>query len=120
MEKEDKKDEKGGLQEKKSSSDSKGKNMIAILSYFGILLIIPFLVAKDDEFVKYHVKQGLVLLIAELALMVLAVIPVLGWIVGFFGWIFAIILAIIGIINVVGGKQKELPVIGQYANRFKI
>ena len=99
---------------------SSGENMIAILSYLGIFIIIPLLVAKEDDFVKYHIKQGLVLLIATFAIFVIAWIPVLGWLLGFFAWIGCFVLVIIGIINVVKGKKKELPLIGQFADKFKI
>ena len=116
MEKENKEKRSNGSKQQSSSS----KNMIAVLSYFGILVIIPLLVAKEDEFVKYHVKQGLVLLIAGFVLMFVSIIPLLGWIIGLLGWIFLIVLAVMGIVNVVGGKKKELPIIGQYADKFKI
>jgi uncharacterized membrane protein len=108
------------MEEEKKSSGKEDKNMIAILSYFGVLVIIPLLVAKDDEFVKYHIKQGLVLLIAAVAVSFVAWIPIFGWFVGFFAWLACFALAILGIINVLAGKKKELPLIGQFADKFKI
>jgi uncharacterized membrane protein len=105
------------MEEQKKSSD---KNMVAVLSYFGILVIIPLLVAKEDQFVKYHIKQGLVLLIVAVAISFIAWIPILGWLVGFFAWMGCFVLAIIGIVNVLGGKEKPLPLIGQFADKFKI
>ena len=95
------------------------KDLTAILSYIGILLIIPLLVAKDDPFVKFHVKQGLVLLVAEIATMVIAWIPILGWFVGFIAWILWLILSIMGIMNVLNGKKTPLPIIGKFADKFK-
>ncbi len=107
-------------QEQKTPSKGGDKNMIAILSYLGILVIIPLLVAKNDEFVKYHVKQGLVLLITFIAISFVAWIPILGWLFGFFAWLTCLVLMIIGIINVLGGKKKQLPIIGKYADKFNI
>ncbi len=104
-------------QEKK---DSSSVNMIAILSYLGILLIIPLMTSRNDDFVKYHVKQGIVLLVTAVAISLIAWFPIIGWIAGFFAWIGCVILAIIGIINVVQGKKKQLPIIGQFADKFKI
>ena len=95
------------------------KNLIAILSYFGILFLIPLLVAKDSPFAKFHVKQGLVLFIAEIATTLIAWIPILGWIAGPILYIIWFVLAIIGIVNVLGGKQTPLPVIGKFASKFK-
>jgi len=90
---------------------------MGILSYLGILVIIPLLVAKGDPFVKFHIKQGLVLLIIEIAM---------WFVVGVFLWQFwmflqlinlaTLVLAIIGIVNVVQGKEKELPLVGSLAH----
>ena len=41
--------------------------VMAILAYIGPLIIASYLLAKDDEFVKFHIKQGLVLVIGEVA-----------------------------------------------------
>ena len=97
---------------------------MAAISYLGLLVLIPLLTKKDDSFVKFHVQQGLVLLIADViwgfAWVILALIPVLGWLLAVAGWIFLFVLMIIGIINAVNGQEKELPVIGKFAKNFKI
>jgi len=95
-------------------------NPIAILCYIGILVLIPLLVEKKDEFVKFHVKQGLVLLICEVATMIIGWFPIIGWLISFIGFFFWITLSLIGIVNVLTGKIKPLPLIGKYAQRFKI
>ena len=106
--------------EEVSKNPKKGeKNLTAILSYFGILFIIPLLVCKDDAFAQFHAKQGLVLFIAEIATMFIAWIPIIGWLVGFIAWILWVILSLMGIINVLGGKQTPLPIIGKFAEKFK-
>lgn len=92
---------------------------ITVLSYIGILFLVPLLSKKDSKFAQFHAKQGLVLFIMELVLMVLMVIPILGWIIYVVGIITSLIFAIMGIMNVVGGKCKELPVIGKFAGKFK-
>lgn len=96
------------------------KDLTAILSYIGILVLVPLLAKKDDEFVKFHVKQGLVLFIAEVATLIISWIPIIGWILGFIAWIVWVILSIIGIMNVVNGRKASLPLVGQYADSFKI
>ena len=91
--------------------DVRGHKGMAILAYFGILVLIPILAAKDSPFARYHSNQGLILLI----LGVIAVI--LGRIWGVLGWIADIIvfiLFIIGIINAANGRAKELPVVGKF------
>ena len=91
--------------------------VMGILAYLGILVIIPLIVSKD-AFVKFHVKQGLVLLIIEV------IISALGF--GFYAFwglinllnLLVLILIILGIINVANHQQKELPVIGSLAKYF--
>ncbi|MGV9174268.1 MAG: DUF4870 domain-containing protein [Promethearchaeia archaeon] len=104
----------------KEQKNSQQGNAMAILSYLGILVIIPLLVVKDDEFVRYHSKQGLVLLVVGVVGMFIGVIPIIGWLLAPFITLAWLIFAIMGIINVLKGKKKELPIIGQYAEKFDI
>lgn len=110
----------GAPQGQTPPSTGENKNAIAVLCYLGILVIIPLLMAKDDQFVKYHVKQGLVLLIAFILINVVAIVPILGWLVAMVGWVVGIVLMVIGIVNVLGGKKKPLPIIGQFGDKFSI
>ena len=96
---------------------------MAVFSYLWILIIVPFLTdAKNDPFVKYHLKQGLALIIFDVVGWVanwfLVWIPVIGWLIMMLWWLASLVLALIGIINVVNGQEKELPLIGQYARNF--
>jgi len=104
-------------------------NVMAILSYLGPLCLIPLLTGEKDETVKFHVRQGMVLLIGEVIVWV-----VFGFLLGsmwrtwgFLGLmgmiqnlasLFLGILSIIGIINVISGQQKELPVVGKFAEKI--
>ncbi len=108
-----------GTSEEKTSKKGKD-NAIAILSYLGILFLVPMLAAKDNDFAQYHAKQGLVLFIAEIATMFIAWILLLGWFIGFIAWIVWVVFSIIGIVNVLGGKKKPLPIIGQFAKKLNI
>jgi len=100
---------------------SEGKS-IAWLSYLGILIIIPILLQKENPYTKFHIRQGLVLLIASIAWTViswiLAFLPVIGVIISFLGWLVLAILAIMGIVNALQGKEAKLPLIGGYGDRF--
>ena len=95
---------------------------MAIVAY--IIFFIPLLTeAKNDLFVKYHVKQGLVVFIGWIVMWIIG--NFLGY--GFYvGWIlarllnlFLFVLVIIGIINAIKGEKKPLPIIGKFAEKFK-
>ena len=99
----------------------KNKGM-AVLSYIGILCLIPLLAAKESKFAQFHAKQGLVLFLAEVLLGILYAIPFLNVVMLFVGWILYIlllVLAIMGIVNALGGKFWKMPVLGGMAEKFK-
>lgn len=102
------------------TSGPEKNTLMAVLSYIGPLAIVSFLVAKDDPFVKYHVKQGFVLLTIEVALYFLMMVLPIIWPIIHLAQLGVLILAIVGIINAVGGKEKELPFVGKYSSHFKI
>ncbi len=95
--------------------------VMGILSYLGILLIIPFLMEKNNSFVKYHLKQGIVLLAIEIVVWIIGMTSIMYG----FSMILSLVnlatlvLSIIGIVNVVQGKEKEIPVVGQFSKFVK-
>ncbi len=106
-------------------TDISSNKALAALSYLGILVLIPILAAPNSKFARFHSNQGLVLLIVNIVLNIaLSIVKIamysiadpLGRIFSVITWavgILIIVLAIIGIINAVQGKAKELPIIGK-------
>ena len=105
---------------------------MAILAYLGPLCLIPLLTGEKDEFVKFHVRQGLVILICEVAIWILFsfVFGAMRWSWGTWGFYSMLamvqnvvylglgVLSIVGIMNVINGEQKELPVVGKFAEKI--
>ena len=98
----------------------KHNSTMAALAYIGPLVIVSYLVAKDDTFVKYHIKQGLVLLVIEVALSLIGSMMYMLWSIINIVQILVVILAVIGIVNAIKGKEKSLPLVGKFAEHFKI
>lgn len=105
--------------------DIEANKVMALLSYLGILVLVPIFGAKDSKFARFHANQGLVLCIAAiiygvaysiLTSIILAISWRLYFVVSLIGLISVVflILAVIGIINSLNGKAKELPLIGKY------
>ncbi|MDQ5892995.1 MAG: hypothetical protein QG640_5, partial [Patescibacteria group bacterium] len=69
---------------------------------------------------KYHIKQGLVLLVIEVALYLIGSMMYVLWSVINIAQILVVILAVIGIVNAVKGREKSLPLVGKFAEHFKI
>lgn len=108
----------------KASDDAGNAKACAVLSYL-LIGLIWYLIdenMKKNSYVKFHVKQGLVLLITAIIISivgaVLMVIPVLGWIAYYILQLLILVLVIIGIINAASDKQNELPVIGSFGKIF--
>ena len=100
--------------------DIDDNKLIAALSYIGLLCLVPLLAKKDSKFAQEHGKQGLVLVIAWVVLWVVGVIPVLGWLVAFFGSILLLIINLIALIKVLMGSFWEIPLTGKYRHQFKL
>lgn len=98
--------------------------LMGVLSYLGPLVIISYILARDVAFVKFHIKQGLVLLIIEVALWVLSSFFLMAfyqlWMVYQIINLGLLILVVLGIVNVVQGKERELPLVGQFARYLTI
>jgi uncharacterized membrane protein len=101
------------------SSDKKGnRTLMGVLAYLGPLVIISYLVAKDDSFVKFHIKQGLVLLVIEVIIWLLNPMLWSLWMLINLLNLATLVLSIIGIMNVVQNREKELPLVGQFSRFF--
>lgn len=106
-----------------------GKTM-AILAY--IFFIVPLLTARDKKFAMFHTEQAIALWIAFIAIYI--VITILNIIVsqisssigcvisilGILPWLAYVVLWIMGLLNAIGGKVKELPVIGPWGAKFNL
>ncbi len=97
-------------------NDISNNKVMAILAYFGILVLVPLFAAKESPFARFHANQGLVLFVASIVCYIVAAVlsSISSWL-GLIGTILYIVigvLAIIGIINAATGKAKQLPLIG--------
>ena len=94
------------------AQDIEKNKVMALLAY--IIFLIPLLAAKDSKFARFHTNQGLVLFLGGIIASVVAAIPVIGWIIAPIAGLVITVLAVIGIINALNGRAKELPVIGKF------
>lgn len=98
----------------------KDRRLYGILAYLGILIIVPFLTAKDDSFVKFHLKQGLLVFIVWMLLISTPIFLSFLYPVHLLISLFLLFLVVMGIKNVLEEKEKELPLIGHLADKFNI
>lgn len=125
-------------------------NRLSLLSYLGILVLIPIFLVKKSRFAKFHANQGLWLLIANVAVQTIlylirlivyalgsgvttllfkviksvAVLTVHNVLIDVFNVVMVLLtvavsaaviaLVVLGILNAVKGRAKELPLIGRF------
>ncbi|MDR1753333.1 MAG: zinc-ribbon domain-containing protein [Eubacterium sp.] len=101
-----------------SPDDIENTKGVSILSYLGILFIIPLIMYPNSKFAKFHINQGIVFfifsVIASALSGILAFIPVIGWISIAVIYLVLLIFMILGIVNSATGRAKELPLIGKF------
>ncbi len=108
--------------------DASANKGMAILSYFGLLVLIPIFAAKRSPFARFHANQGLVCFLFEVVYSIVkgvlenilvAVFFLTPWLATLLSAVLELAslvflaLSIIGIVNAAKGEMKELPVIGK-------
>ncbi|WP_339711378.1 hypothetical protein [uncultured Kriegella sp.] len=102
------------------NEESKKTAIIAYITFIG--LIIAFLMNNDKKlkFASYHIRQSLGLCITGLALSIIGVIPILGWIINMLGIFVLLYMWIVGLMNAINEKEKSVPILGKkYEKWFK-
>jgi uncharacterized membrane protein len=106
--------------EQPTSTEDMGK-IFAIVGYmFPFLFFLPLVNdgTKNNAFARFHANQQLVLLIAWAGVYIVSnmlymMLYMIAFLLPLLNLAF-VVLAILGIINVVKGEMKELPIIGKF------
>jgi uncharacterized membrane protein len=108
-----------------SQSDIEQNKVMAVLAYLGFLVLVPILAAKESPYARFHASQGLNLFVSEVAFgiinviltLIFSFIPLLNVVWLIIAWLIGIaffVLMILGIVNAVQGKAKQLPIVGSF------
>jgi uncharacterized membrane protein len=108
-------------------SPSSDRTLMIVLSYLGLLALIPYLTKKEDPEIHWHAKNGVGLLIADVVIWVLFMIitwvmpsNLLGCGIGVVQcviWLAILALHVYCIIQAVGGKKPRIPVVTDFAEK---
>ncbi len=100
-----------------------------VLSYLGILSLIPYFAKKDDpdQEIRWHAKNGLGLFIAELIIYAVFFVASLALRNSFLGcglaaaqcvlWLAFLVISIICIVKGIGGQRYRIPYITDFAEK---
>jgi uncharacterized membrane protein len=109
------------------TAPSSDRTLMLVLSYVGILCLIPLLMKKDDPEVQWHAKNGTALFGAEVVLFILRImlifirIPFLGCGVSVITcviWLGFLAISIIAIMKAVKGQRLRIPILTDFAEKM--
>ena len=101
----------------------------AALSYVFFLCIFVLIYKKDNQFARFHAKQGLVIFIGLMVCWILAAViehlhllifSILGGLVNVSGTLIYLICAVIGIFSSLMGVKTKFPIISEIAEKIII
>jgi len=98
-----------------------------VLSYLGILSLIPLLAKKDDPEVQWHAKNGVVLFGAEVIWVIIRImlifvhIPFVGCgmtVISCVIWLGFLALSILCIVKATSGQRFRIPILTDIAEKM--
>jgi len=101
----------------------------AALSYVFFLCIFVLIYKKDNQFARYHAKQGLVIFIGLMGCWFLAAViehlhllifSILGGLINVSGTLIYLVCAVIGIFSSLMGAKTKFPIISDIARKLII
>ncbi len=116
------------------AADIEKNRVMGILAYIPLLFLIPYFAQPNSKYAKFHANQGVLVTIIFFGLgLVNTLIDIVVWeilgapdigflnfvagfITGFLGSVssaFFLFMMIVGLINAVNSKMKELPILGK-------
>jgi len=109
-----------------SSGTSLQPNVAGMLCYIAgwISGLVFFLIEKNDDFVRFHAMQSIILFGALTVFWIIGmifwwIVPVLAWIVWTIVWIGTLILWILLMVKAYQGEKWKLPLIGGLAEKWQ-
>lgn len=98
---------------------SDDRRMAALMAYIPFLCFVPLLRMRNDPYVYFHARQGLVLFFVEIVAFIFSFphLSQLFWSAIIIGCIGA---AVAGVMFAMQGKMHKIPIIGDIADRLRI
>ena len=95
-------------QVKPTQKDIDENKMMAALSYFSVLCLVPLLLKKDSPYTQFHAKQGLAIFIVEAIAVLVSMTIILAWL-STIVMVVCLIASIYGMYLALNGKMESIP-----------
>ena len=100
------------------TEEDKTVAIVAYLTIVGLAVAYFMNQEKKDEFANFHIRQSLGLVVCSLALFVVGLVPILGWIASFLGSALLLVLWVFGLVHAINGRFKTVPLLGGKFNQW--
>ena len=97
---------------------SVSSRVLAVMSYLGVLSLVPLVMNRNDPYVQFHARQGVVLWMWEVLAIYTWLIPAVGSFFFHFSSILCSVFSVIGILSVLLGRAWKFPLLGGWAARL--
>jgi len=94
------------------NQEHKTIGVIAYLTIIGLIVAFVMNNSNKSEFGSYHIKQSVGLMLSGLALGLVGLIPILGWIVNILGIFVLLYMWVMGLVNAINEREKPVPILG--------
>ncbi len=106
------------------SNNGSNNILMCVLSYFGIFALIPYFTQKDDAFINWHARQGLLITAAAIVISfilgVLSLVPAVGVVASILSMLFSvgvIVLSVFCIIQACNGRKWAVPGVAAFLGK---
>jgi uncharacterized membrane protein len=96
-------------------------NVAGALAYVTIIPAIIFLVIEPYSkrpFVRFHAFQSIALAVVWFGIGIVMIIPIIGWIIGFVGFLALFCAWVLCIVKASNGVRFKLPVLGDFVENL--
>ena len=104
---------------KTNTYDSKTWAFLGVfLTVIGFIIVL--LTKKDDQYVMYYAKHGLIIFVAWVILSLIGKIPVVGWFIYVIGGIGLLVLWVMAFIAALSGEKKRFLLLTDLAEKIHL
>lgn len=89
----------------------------AALCYVSVLVFVPLLTRKQDPFINFHIRQGLLVLVATILSLIVAAWQ--QWL-GNMLFLLIVVVDLLALVQTLQGKSWKIPGLGSLAEKIKI
>ena len=92
--------------------------LMGIFSYMGVLCLVPLITNRDDEFVNFHARQGLVIWMWSVLAVMSLYLPGIGKFFFSMSAMAIVVASLIGVASVLFSRAWKLPVIYSLSSKI--